>query len=319
MTINCIRCGKTYQSLKPFKNHLSGRNKCQDKYVVIPKQTYLNDYQNINNLFEETYNELIEQQTGPKYGCEKCGKLLASRTYYYTHKKDYCEPIESGEVIEHNNQLMNNGNVGHNNSHNNITQNNQSQNTNSFNTNNQIGNIVSNNSNNTAVININNFGTEFDITKKLTSRTKQKLLSKPNNVIADMCKIIHVYMPTNRNAYIKDLKDGYGMIYKNGIWESIKMDDLLNELISESACYIYDIVKDDSFMKNETHINRINKHFDRVGEDGKTSATEKINVKHVIYNNKLKIKQTYEKMIGKQVNFSMKPKIDIIEGSEYLD
>lgn len=293
MTIECIRCGKTFQYNKIFINHLIKAEKCTEKYISISKKYYKNNYKEVNNLFEHNYPHVKEQNEGIKYGCEQCGELYNSKSYYYRHKKHHCNKNEQLNVQD--NKITANNEVSSNNQ--NMINSNYQNMTHSQNLN--IGN-------NNSTITINNYGTPFDVTQ-LPVNIKKNIISNPLEAITKMCDTFYIYIPENRNVYIKDYKDGYGMIYKDGIWSKVPMNTLISEIVENSADYVTDICEDNTFKKSNISVNKINKHFDNICNDIQVANTEKNNVKCLLDNNSHIIKNNYELLIKNSVKLNLKP------------
>lgn len=295
--IDCIRCGKTYKSIKLFLTHLERGKNCIEECISIPKKHYKNNYEQINNIFYDDYKDIKDNNRGLKYGCEHCGKLYSSYSYSYEHKKTYCkENSEPNNNIQTNIQDSQNTNTNteslntHISTNSNVNTPNHSQNTNA--------------SNNT--ITINNYGTPIDVTQ-LPTNIKRNIISNPLQAITRMCETAYVYIPQNRNVYIKDSKEGYGMIYENGEWNKVPMNTLISDIVENSADYVTDICGDNTFNKSNNVITKINKHFDNVCKDDYVAKTEKNNVKYTLDNYSPIIRKHYAKLLNKHVKLNLKP------------
>lgn len=285
MIIECIRCGKTYKNIKIFANHLTKSNKCIETYISIPKKYYKEHCEEINHLFENDYNSIKNDNNGLKYGCEHCGGTYNDKRYYYRHKKNHCKENSQTNIQDSQNIENSQNAIGQNA----INANGQNQ-------------IMSNNPS----ITINNYGSTIDVTL-LPLDVKKNIISNPLDAISKMCESVYINIPQNRNVYIKDSKEGYGMIYKNGIWEKIPLNSLISEIVENSADYVTDIVEDDTFTKSSRTIEKINKHFNNVINDNKIAQNEKNNVKCILDNKSNVVKEHYEKLINKKVRLNLKP------------
>jgi len=290
MTIICVRCGRDFNYSKCFINHLTKSNKCIEKYIFIPKNVYVNNYDKINSIFSSKILEL-ENIKKLQYGCEQCGKLYSTKNYCYIHKNKKCK--NKNEIA--NNQQLNNSI--------NLQGNNNIQQVNSPNINNNT-----NNTNN--VINILNYGSDIsDIIKKLPTGTKKNIIKQPINAIQNMAKVIYIDTPENRNVYIKDSKDGFGYVYENGNWKPMNLSNLLFDILHISADHIQEVIDEDNF-NHRKYIKSINKYFKNLTESNRSTTLqnqEKRNIRDILITHSNIIKENYEKILGNKVKLNMKP------------
>jgi hypothetical protein len=287
MSIKCIRCGKDFNYSKCFLNHLIKNGKCIEKYIFIPKNVYIENYQKINSAFSSKISEL-ENIKKLQYGCDQCGKIYSTKNYCYMHKNKKCK--KKYEIT--NNQQLNNSL--------NLQGDNNIQQLNSPN--------ISNNTNN--VINILNYGSDVsDVIKKLPVNTKKNIIKQPVKAIQNMAKVIYIDTPENRNVYIKDSKDGFGYVYENGNWKPMNLSNLLFDILNISADHIQEVIEEDKFNQNK-YIKSINKYFKNLTESDNSTTLqnqEKRNIRDVLITHSDVVKKNYEIILGNKVKLNMKP------------
>lgn len=90
-TICCIGCNKIFKYMGSFENHIK-KKKCPGIYIKILPNEYLKNPKEINQKFEEQFNNMLNDNIEKnKYGCEKCGSLCKSINYLYQHRKKFCK------------------------------------------------------------------------------------------------------------------------------------------------------------------------------------------------------------------------------------
>jgi hypothetical protein len=81
--IQCVRCGHHCKNEIYFQKHCTTIRKCVAKYIFIPKEIYVKNYESLNKFFYSKF--MLADKL--KYGCYKCGKLYKDRSYYFKHIK----------------------------------------------------------------------------------------------------------------------------------------------------------------------------------------------------------------------------------------
>lgn len=309
MIFECVRCGQGFKTQTIFNNHLKKKGGCNVKYISIPKNKYMERHKVINDLFEHNYRQLKESDdvSTPHYGCEHCGNVYTNNSYYYKHKKKCGLKLlvpDNANIVELND------NVKHNDGKN-VMEN--SQNQNSLNTTNSHNTVQTFNSNNPN-ININNnitiksYGDQNDdeILNSIPNHIKQQILKKPQTAITDLYKLIHIDNPQYRNIYIKNMKDGYGMVLKNGDWTPIQMKQLLEDAVVQSSDRLYDIANDETVNVKKSYLNKITELLENIAENGNITNTYKKEIKVVTYQFRELIKTNYEISNNKKYKLKLK-------------
>lgn len=316
MLFECIRCGQSFKTQIIFNNHLKKKGGCIIKYISIPKNKYLEKFKTINDLFENNYQQIKESEPNtPRYGCEHCGNIYTNNSYYYKHKKKcgFNGLVQSNGGIVKVNEVSNISEVIPNvnyddNNRKNVMEN--SQNQNSLNTTNSHNNVQTFNN----PININNnitiksYGDQNDdeILSSIPNHIKQQILKKPQTAITDLYKLIHIDNPQYRNIYIKNLKDGYGMVLKNGDWTPIQMKQLLEDAVVQSSDRLYDIANDETVNVKKSYLNKITELLENIAENGNITNNYKKEIKVVTYEFRELIKSNYEISNNKKYKFKLK-------------
>jgi hypothetical protein len=305
-----------------FNSHLKKKGGCNVKYISIPKNKYQERYKQLNELFETSFADLKEMsnkelESSTRYGCEFCGNLYTNNSYYYKHKKKCCQEVitedeenESEKIIRIVKtttpvQLPKNSMEN-------------SQNQNSLNTTNSHNTVQTfNNTQNSPNININNNITiknyneqnDEEILNSIPNHIKQQILRKPQTAITDLYKLIHIDNPRYRNVYIRSLKDGYGMVLKNGDWTPIQMKQLLEDVVVQSSDRLYDIANDETVNVKRSHLNKITELLENIAENGNITNNYKKEIKLITYQFREIIKSNYEVSNNKKYKLKLKSSI----------
>jgi hypothetical protein len=314
-----------------FNGHLKKKGGCNVKYISIPKNKYQEKYKQLNELFETSFNDLKkipykELESSTRYGCEFCGNLYTNNSYYYKHKKKCCqEVVTQDEKIEDSETEQNNEpeeiiRVIRASSPVRLPKNSMenSQNQNSLNTTNSNNTVQTfNNNQNSPNININNNITiknyneqnDEEILNSIPNHIKQQILRKPQTAITDLYKLIHIDNPIYRNVYIRSLKDGYGMVLKNGNWTPIQMKQLLEDAVVQSSDRLYDIANDETVNVKRSHLNKITELLENIAENGNITNNYKKEIKLITYQFREIIKSNYEVSNNKKYKLKLKSSI----------
>jgi hypothetical protein len=322
MLFECYRCGKSYKTKTLFNSHLKKKGGCNVKYISIPKSKYQERYKQLNELFETSFNDLNEisdkeLESSTRYGCEFCGNIYTNNSYYYKHKKKCCNEViiqdsnyeaeQISRVVKSTNPIQFPKNSIEN-----------SQNQNSLNTTNSHNTVQTfNNTQNNPNININNNITiknyneqnDDEILNSIPNHIKQQILRKPKTAITDLYKLIHIDNPIYRNVYIRSLKDGYGMVLKNGDWTPIQMKQLLEDVVVQSSDRLYDIANDETVNVKRSHLDKITDLLENIAENGNITNNYKKEIKLITYQFREIIKSNYEVSSNKKYKLKVKSSI----------
>jgi len=283
----CLRCGKDYKQFGSFTNHLKKR--CKTKYFAINNKKQLDNY----DLYHmKLYSSLIlmksASDTAIKFVCERCFNVYENRSYHSRHYNYHCDKLNKNK---HNKNATN-------------TQNSITDNIVNANTKTNNSNVSSNNSSN---IIINNYTKEIKLSDELKKKHLYIIEHKPDEVISEIFKSIHIDIPENRNVYVKDIKDGYAMVMLNNKWKAVQMDEIMNDMILESANIVGNTIKDNREILSSV-AEKIKDIISKVeNADVNHVRLLKNKIKYVACNNRDLVRTTYEDSIGKKVKLNMKP------------
>jgi hypothetical protein len=308
---NCIRCGKTYKSENCLDNHINGIKRCKAIYIYIPFEIYQEKYIEINKLFQDEFNEMCNRiNPVVTYGCWVCGKLYSSRNGLYKHRKNcmYDTDIDDVKDIKIENENINDGiqckeNNMQLNEYQHIEANkieaHNMQNIGQYNNVNNSGNSINN-----ITINLQNFNADYteDILNYLSKNKKKQLVKKPQTALTDLYQMINIDNPKYRNVYISHPKDGYGMVFNDGEWQPITMNQLMEDIICKYADILYDITGDDSINVKQSHLDGITEMLDKLAENDSFTEAYKSQIKIITYKFKELLKESYDIMKIKSHN-----------------
>lgn len=274
--ILCLICGQSYKYHKSFCDHLHKKKICKHNYILINRNYYENNYNDVNNMFMNQFMRMINKKLeSEKFGCQYCGKLYNHRSHIYRHLK-VCKvlEIENKEVEK---QINNIDKKTLNQINNQVS--------NSNNNNNNINNIHNGDININNNIIIKNFSSEYDdeILEKIPKSIKKQILKSPASAIVDLFKLIHIDMPEHRNFYVNNLKDGYAQVHKDGEWEPMAMNEALTEAVTINSDRLYDIANDDSIKIKKIYLKQISEILDEISENTRLTTHYRRSIKTITY------------------------------------
>lgn len=315
MKYTCFRCGSKFKLRNEYNNHIVTPNKCKLKYISLTKSQLKDDYYMLTSVYSIPFSKLEKMKTGKtvRYPCLNCNKLYKSSSSLYNHRKNHClsnknneDYTKSMDIHEHNYSTFKNDQTniqGAQLNSNNVQNSNNIQNIhNTQNSHNTQHNNVTNN------ITINNYDNDDILTDELRKKHLKIIRQGHINAIPEVFKSVHIDTPENRNVYIKDVKDGFGMVMLNGEWTPIQMDEILSDMVLQSANWIGDAIennRDKLGLKGRYAEKMINKVED---ENSVDLSSWKSKIKYIAYGHCDLVKSNYENIIGSTVKLNLKPK-----------
>jgi hypothetical protein len=299
----CPRCGKPFTHRGNLNAHLKIKKSCYPKYVDIPGNTIINNYQQYYN----EYINKINNQTKPlKLSLIPKDKSKQNKLTLRNEIDDNkLESIkhELTKILKNDNNVYDVKNMINqlfsNDTSNNITTNDNKNIINDMNTSNNSGGhntsfVAKDNAkllNQQIYITVNGFGNE-DLSH-ISKKDWNDIIRHNNNAIPQLTKKIHIDEPKNHNILINSLKNGYGYKYDGNNLIVLPIQEIAEDLVSLNADRLYDYMEthDTSRYKQQ----KISKVMDRLGEENSPLVKDNVkDIKYMFYNAKSNIKSTLD-------------------------
>lgn len=295
----CPICEKNFSKFSNLKRHLINSKSCIKKDDTIDKKNQ-----------EISKNNFL-------YECEDCGRKTKYKNSYYRHRKRFCEKRKEETVINDTGNELINLKLNYNElekenkkniqkikkleskltelfSKSNITVSENSGNIGNVNTGSQQINISNN-------FHINTYGNE-DLSR-ITMDDWLYIIKRNRMAIPYLVKKIHINTKNNRNLYISNIKDSYGLKLDSitNTWKLVALRKLLDEIVVDSANRIDDFICENSAIINDKDYKNMDKLVNDINKDD-IRDDQKILVKEVLVNGKKIIKDYYETNTGNKLS-----------------
>jgi len=262
----CFRCGKEFYKDGNLTRHLQVTKKCHPDYLDIDREELIKASHRYKDDFEKIKNR-------------------------YENKSKLEDKIKKMEELKKEIDLLKNESVSNHilnttNSHN-ITNSNINSNNNN----------VTNNTN--IYINLNEFGNE-DLSHISEDRWKQ-IVNRRYNSMKELIKEIYTKNDSNRNIYISNPNNKYGMIYDGSDWMYELVTNIVNNILINNSDILEDYINNKDNKVDVKTFDVVNKVIDIIREDGKKSKRFKDEATVMLVNSKKNTKKYYETISGKKI------------------
>ena len=250
-SFTCNWCNKSFSNNSHLtRHHTTCPAKKEHDMLQEEINTTNDNLENLVNRVDRLEKKISQSQSAPQ--------LPASTTNNNTNTPD----ISGTE----NNQLILNGNNGHNTLDNS-----------------QDNSITDNSQTTISGITINNYGSEY--MEHMTLKRISFVFNKSCSSVLECVKLKHFspHAPQNKNVCIKDIKSKYAYIFCDGNWDVVGLKTLIDDMYEKFCDYLEE--KMDEFA-NEIDVKFINKfqHFLKKRYDDETELQIKDDLMMLLFN-----------------------------------